>query len=155
MSDSPATTPAPGLESGGLEAVTASSDALLGMAALGKTAAALALVVAIIVLCSYLVKRWGPSRGLTGGRLRVVGSTAIGNRERVVIVEVEDTWLVLGVGGGQVNKLHELAAPDEAAVPQPSPHPETEGFASRFALALKHNASQTLGKRRARSRGQP
>lgn len=154
MSDSPTTT-ASSLESSALEAVTASSDALLGMAALGKTAASLALVVAIIVLCSYLVKRWGPSRGLTGGRLKVVGSTAVGNRERVVIVEVEDTWLVLGVGGGQVNKLHELAVPDESEALQPPPYSEAEGFASRFAQALKHNASQTLAKGRYRSRGQP
>ncbi len=40
-----------------LEALSG-GDALIGMAALGKTAAALALVIAIILLCTSLLKRW-------------------------------------------------------------------------------------------------
>ncbi len=71
-------------------------DALVGMAALGKTAAALALVIAIILVCTSLLKRWQQHRFDQGARLRIVGTTAVGNRERVVVVEVEDTWLVLG-----------------------------------------------------------
>ncbi|GGX78059.1 hypothetical protein GCM10007160_01610 [Litchfieldella qijiaojingensis] len=150
MSDSPSTTPAPG---NGLDAMAGGSDALMGMAALGKTAMALALVIAIIVLCSYLVKRWGPSRHLHGSRLQVIGSTAVGSRERVVIVEVEDTWLVLGVGGGQISKLHELKAPLERASQQPA-HPEAEGFAGRFAQALRHNVAHAVGNRKQPPRGE-
>lgn len=147
-------TPTASSETSGLEAMTSSSDALMGMAALGKTAAALALVIAIIVLCSYLVKRWGPSRHLHRSHLKVVGSTAVGNRERVVIVEVEETWLVLGVGGGQVNKLHELEAPLERE-PQPSVvHSEAEGFAARFAQALRHNVAHTVGNRKQPPQGE-
>ncbi|GEK74410.1 MULTISPECIES: flagellar biosynthetic protein FliO [Halomonas] len=113
-------------------------EALIGMATLGKTAAALALVLAIIVACSLLLRRLnGGGRG-QGQRPRLVGSTSIGQRERVVIVEVEGTWLVLGVGGGQVNKLHELPAPESpATAPAFS---EDDGFAARFAKALRHNA---------------
>lgn len=124
-----------------LDTAAASGDALLGMAAMGKTAAALALVVGIILLCSYLVKRLGPGRHLQHQRLKVVGSTAVGGRERVVIVEVEDTWLVLGVANGQVNKLHELPAPDEPTEPPPASfQAQGTSFANRFAQALKHNA---------------
>lgn len=138
-------------EASGVEAMASGSDALLGLAALGKTAAALALVVAIIFLCSYLVKRWGPNRGQQSSRLRVVGNTVVGNRERVVIVEVENTWLVLGVGGGQVNKLHEMPAPEEAEVPLSPTGSQNDSFATRFAQALKHNAGQALGKGRGKS----
>lgn len=151
MSNASSTSTA-GAESSGLEAMTSGSDALLGMAALGKTAAALALVVAIIFLCSYLVKRWGPNRSQQSGRLRVVGSTVVGSRERVVIVEVDETWLVLGVAAGQVNKLHEMPAPAEPEVPPSVMTSDTGGFASRFAQALKHNAGQTLGKGRQRGK---
>lgn len=125
----------------GLESLAVGGDALVGMATLGKTAMALALVIAIILVCTVLLRRWGPQKRAAGGHLQVVGSAALGQRERVVIVEVEGTWLVLGVGGGQVNKLHELAAParsrDDASG---GSAPQGERFATRFANALKQNA---------------
>ena len=45
-----------------LEALSG-GDALIGMAALGKTAAALALVIAIILLCTSLLKRCARKTG--------------------------------------------------------------------------------------------
>ena len=116
-----------------------SSDALLGMAALGKTAAALALVIALILLCAVLLRRWGNRHARQGVRLQVVGSTAVGNRERVVIVDVEGTWLVLGVGSGQVSKLHELPAPPEPDTDDDAAKP----FAQRFAQALARQHTPT------------
>jgi flagellar protein FliO/FliZ len=110
-----------------------SSDALIGMAALGKTAAALALVVAIIILCSALLKRWTRQGSHQNVNLNVVASTAVGNRERVVIVDVEGTWLVLGVGNGQISKLHELSAPR----PPSNDNAPSSRFAERFAKALQ------------------
>lgn len=121
---------------------TAGGDALLGMAALGKTAAVLVLIIALILLCGYLLRRLGTHHPRSGLNLKVVASTALGPRERVVVVELEDTWLVLGVGGGQVNKLHELPArrspPGDMARAEP-------GFAGRFAQALKQQAGERFG----------
>ncbi|MDR5866456.1 flagellar biosynthetic protein FliO [Halomonas koreensis] len=118
----------------------AGGEALMGMATLGKTAAALALILAIILGCSLLLRRLGGGGQGRGPRPRVVGSTSIGQRERVVIVEVEDTWLVLGVGSGRVTKLHELPAAEEAKAPAEAPGEPGDGFAARFARALRHNA---------------
>lgn len=133
---------------GSLESVAAGGEALIGMATLGKTAAALALVLVMILVAAALMRRWWLPHQRQGRHLRVVGSTAVGTRERVVIVEVEETWLVLGVGTGQVNKLHELPAPEGAAPPtraagagfQPG-----DSFATRFAKALRHNAGAGRG----------
>jgi flagellar protein FliO/FliZ len=47
----------------------------------------------------------------TQGVVKVVGTTAVGARERVVVVEVDDTWLLLGVGGGNVRLLHSQPKP--------------------------------------------
>lgn len=137
-------------DQGTLDSAIAGGDALLGMAALGKTAAALALVVAVIFLCSYLVKRLHPQGRLHGQHLKVVGSAAVGNRERVVIVDVDGTWLVLGVGGGQVTKLHEREAPPDIPAAVSTTSPDAGNFANRFAQALKHQvfkngAGQTFG----------
>lgn len=115
-----------------------SSDALLGMAALGKTAAALAFVIALILVCTVLLKRFNKRQARHGAHLEVVSSTAVGTRERVVIVELDGTWLVLGVGNGRVNKLHERPAPAQATHSAPPP---ASGFSARFARALRQSGS--------------
>ncbi|MDI5922807.1 flagellar biosynthetic protein FliO [Halomonas sp. LR5S13] len=132
----------------GLDAAVSGGEALIGMATLGKTAAALGLILVIILVAAAVLRRWGLPHQRHGRHLRVVGSTAVGTKERVVIVEVEHTWLVLGVGGGQVSKLHDMPAPDEHPEPSPSGGPGFEAedsFKTRFAKAVRHNAG--LGRR--------
>ena len=70
----------------------------------------LLLILGLFVLAAWLFKRYVPQVGKTGP-VKVVGATMVGPRERVVVVEVENTWLVLGVGGGQVRTLHTLPKP--------------------------------------------
>jgi len=115
----------------------AEGEALLGLAALGKTGLALLLVIGLILLCSWLLRRLNAGQNLAGQPLKVLGSTAVGQRERVVIVEVAGTWLVLGVAPGQISKLHELPAPASAA-PAASALPDGT-FAERLAMAFRHN----------------
>ncbi|MCQ4347292.1 flagellar biosynthetic protein FliO [Pseudomonas stutzeri] len=126
------------------QAAGSGSEALLGMAALGKTGLALLLVIALILLCSWLLRRLASGQRLPGQPLRVLGSTMLGQRERVVIVEVAGTWLVLGVAPGQVSKLHELPAPPAAATaPAGEAPPLDGGFAARLAQAVRHNLRRT------------
>ena len=70
----------------------------------------LMLILGLFVLAAWLLKRYLPQVGKSGP-VKVIGATMVGPRERVVVVEVEDTWLVLGVGGGQVRTLHTLPKP--------------------------------------------
>ena len=72
--------------------------------------ASLLLILGGFVLVAWLVRRWMP-QGAQAGLVRIVGATSVGPRERVVVVEVDDTWLVLGVGGGQVRSLHTMNKP--------------------------------------------
>lgn len=68
----------------------------------------LGAVIALLVGVLWLLKRLSAPRGAAAGLLRVVAGAAVGPRERVVLVEVGDTWLVVGVAPGQVNALHHL-----------------------------------------------
>ncbi|MBA3902874.1 MAG: flagellar biosynthetic protein FliO [Rhodocyclaceae bacterium] len=77
----------------------------------------LGVVIALLVGALWLLKRLSAPRGTAAGLLRVVAGTAVGPRERVVLVEVGDTWLVVGVAPGQVNALHQLPKQDIAAAP--------------------------------------
>lgn len=70
----------------------------------------LLLILGLFVLAAWLAKRYLPQAGQSGP-VKIVSTTMVGAREKVVVVEVEDTWLVLGVGAGQVRTLHTLPKP--------------------------------------------
>lgn len=73
----------------------------------------LLLVLAVIMTIAWLLKRMNIAQHGTGNLLKVVGSIAIGQRERVVMIEVDDTWVLIAVGPGQIRTLHTLPKTDE------------------------------------------
>ncbi len=70
----------------------------------------LTLILGGFIAVAWLARRYLPGMGAQGV-VKVVGTTAVGARERVVVVEVDDTWLLLGVGGGNVRLLHSQPKP--------------------------------------------
>ncbi len=81
-------------------------------AASGLAQAGLGLfaVIALILLLAWLARRAGLVRHGQGGQMKVIGSTMLGARQRLVMVEVGDTCLVLGVSAGEIRTLHTLPA---------------------------------------------
>jgi len=73
----------------------------------------LSLILGGFVAVAWFARRYLPGMGAQGA-VKVVGTTAVGARERVVVVEVDNTWLLLGVGGGNVRLLHTLPKPGQA-----------------------------------------
>lgn len=73
----------------------------------------LVLILGGFVAVAWLSRRYLPGMGAQGA-VKVVGATAVGARERVVVIEVDGTWLLLGVGGGNVRLLHTLPKPADA-----------------------------------------
>lgn len=99
-----------------LAALSASSPVFAagpGVSGVSGMVFSLLLILGLFVLAAWLVKRYLPQVGKPGP-VKVVGSTLLSAREKVVVVEIEDTWLVLGVGGGQVRTLHTLPKPKHA-----------------------------------------
>jgi len=68
----------------------------------------LILVLALVGLVAWLLKRISMPQHGAASLLKVVGGVAVGQRERVVLVEINDTWLILGVAPGQVRTLHTM-----------------------------------------------
>jgi flagellar protein FliO/FliZ len=81
-----------------------------GMAGVSGMVLSLLLILGLFILAAWLARRYLPQIGKPGP-VKVIGTTAVGPRERVVVVEIGDTWLVLGVGGGQVRTLHSQPKP--------------------------------------------
>ena len=81
-------------------------------------------VIALIPLALWTMKRAGVGGAASGGVLRPVANLALGNSQRVAVVEVavgaERHWLVLGVTGERVSQLASYAAPE---LPPQAPAP--------------------------------
>ena len=56
---------------------------------------------AVIAGAAWLLKRAQRVHAATNPLLKTVAALALGPKERVVLVEVDDTWLVLGVAPGR------------------------------------------------------
>nr|MDP2191517.1 flagellar biosynthetic protein FliO [Rhodoferax sp.] len=101
----------------------------------------LALVVALIFLCAWAVRRFGLQQPGSGRLLKVVASAMVGQRERVVVVEIGGSWLVLGVAAGQVRALHTLPAENRSeAVAAPTMNGSTG--AGAFSQKLLESVSK-------------
>jgi flagellar protein FliO/FliZ len=106
----------------------------------------LVVVLALVFACAWVVRRLGlPVTG--GGRqVKVVASAAVGQRERVVVVEVGGECLVLGVAAGSVRHLHTL--PAGALAPQVGQAASApSGFdGALFAQKLRATLAQRMGR---------
>ena len=68
----------------------------------------LLLVLAAVMLVSWILKRIQLPQSGSGNLLKIIGGMAVGQRERVVLLEIGDTWLVVGVAPGRVQTLHSM-----------------------------------------------
>ncbi|MBU9224762.1 flagellar biosynthetic protein FliO [Burkholderia multivorans] len=142
--------------------VVGSAAPSLGVGAVLQTLVGLAVVIGLVFGCAWLARRFGFQPARRGGPLKVVSSVAVGAKESATIVEIGDTWLVLGVAPGNVRLLHTLpagsaavASTDAAAGVAPSGRaaPGTGGlsvngasFGARFRDALAGEAAKRLGR---------
>ncbi len=76
-----------------------------------QVSGALTAIIIFILLAAWVAKRFGftPKTG-SSKEMKVSASCSVGPRERVVIVDVQDARLVLGVTAGQITHLHTLPA---------------------------------------------
>lgn len=100
----------------------------------------LLLVLAAVAATAWLLRRFSLGQNVMGNAVRVVGGVPLGPRERLVLVEVGETWLLLGVAPGQVNALHTMPRPESAA--NAESQPTAAGFPAWLMQAM-HNRSKT------------
>ena len=76
-----------------------------------QVSGALTAIIIFILLAAWVAKRFGftPKTG-SSKEMKVSSSCSVGPRERVVIIDVQDARLVLGVTAGQITHLHTLPA---------------------------------------------
>jgi flagellar protein FliO/FliZ len=88
------------------------------------------MVLVAIVVFAWVMRRLTPGAIGSRGLLRVVGGVMVGPKERVVLLEIGETWLLLGVAASGVSLLHTLPKPPQSVPADP------ESTTPRFANAL-------------------
>ena len=68
----------------------------------------LAIVLGLLALGAWGLKRFSSGYSQQHAIAKIVGSVSVGSRERVVVVEVADQWIVVGVAPGQVHGIATL-----------------------------------------------
>lgn len=122
-----------------LQPVAVTPHPAWGTTGLLQAAFGLALVIASIFLCAWVARRLGLQKANNRGLVNIVASTAIGQRERVVVVDIGGTWLALGVTPGHIHPLHTMPA---QALPTDT-DPPIRQTANAFAQKLR----ESLGKK--------
>ncbi len=111
------------------EPPSVSTPAISTMGALFQGLLGLVIVLAALAVFFWFLRRFSPGQTGAQGVVKVVGGVMLGPRERLLVVEVGETWLLLGVGGGQVNALHTLPRPPGHVPPAPG---APAGFADKL-----------------------
>lgn len=93
---------------------------------LESVSVSLAIVLLVIFLLAWLVRRASPSGfGGAKGQMKVLSVLPLGGKERIMLVDVVGTQMVLGISAAGVNCLHVFAEPVMPAGPASS---QQQGF---------------------------
>lgn len=98
----------------------------------------LLVVLGLLAAALWFLKRMGGGRFAPGSVVKIIGGVSVGNRERVMVVEVADQWIVIGVAPGRVSTLASMPRQD-------TPAAQAAAGAPNFSAWLK----QTIEKRNA------
>lgn len=122
----------------------------LGLTGLFQAVLGLAAVLALVGACAWVARRFGLQAPRLGSAVKLVGGVMLTTKERVVVVEVQGTWLVLGVAPGQVSMLHALPA----ELDELERHDHSEAGVS-FAERLRESVASRFGTKTGPSSGSP
>jgi flagellar protein FliO/FliZ len=86
-------------------AYAADQPALTPAAGLLQIFLGLAAVLGLKGFAAWSFKKIGPAAIGSKLAVKVVGGVSLGNRERVMVIEVADQWIVVGVTSTQINTL--------------------------------------------------
>lgn len=90
----------------------------------------LILVLGLMVAAAWLLKKFNATGAISGGTIKIIGGVAIGNRERIMVVEVADQWIVVGVTASSISALATM--PKQEVTPLPEDQASSNNFSSRL-----------------------
>lgn len=102
-------------------------------------------IILLILAGAWLVKKLGfaPKKFSKDQIIKIKGSSSLGGKERVVVVEVNHECLVLGVTAQSINLLHQYPLQQDFAVSSVQEPLTFQSLLNKKQDAAKHAASMT------------
>ena len=110
----------------------------LGSGYLLQFGVGLLVVLMTVVALVWILRRVGQLQTSCGGSLKTLGGLSLGTRERVVLIQVGTTQLLLGVAPGRIQTLHVLDTPLESSA-SPKEGVSEGQFAGHLTSLLKRD----------------
>ncbi len=98
-----------------------------------KMVLGLLFVLVLIFFLAWLFKRFLGVGLIANAKLRAIAGVSVGQKERVVLVQVGERQILVGVSPGQVNMLHALEKGEEVRL---SDEPNKGMFAEKFKQSI-------------------
>jgi flagellar protein FliO/FliZ len=114
----------------------AAADGSVVASSLLQMLLALTVVLSAIGITAFLLRRLNRFSTPATGAFRILGGLSLGARERVVLLQVGDQQLLLGVAPGRVQTLHVLDKPLALSAPAAASE-----FAERLARLMRRGQS--------------
>ena len=100
--------------------------------AIVETLLGLLLVLAIIVLLAWLIKRTNRFQATANGEMKIIAGLPLGPRERAILLQVGEQQILVGVTAQHVQTLHVLETPINTEQTKRTP----VDFAAKFQQIL-------------------
>ncbi|HWU99165.1 MAG TPA: flagellar biosynthetic protein FliO [Oxalicibacterium sp.] len=102
----------------------------------------LIVVLGLMAALAWVLRRFNSAKGLGHADIRVIGGVSVGNRERVVVVEIADQWIVVGVAPGRVSAVATMQKQDVAIATDSDVAPPAKNFSNWLAQTLEKRNGQ-------------
>jgi len=104
-----------------------------------KVTGGLLLVIVAIFGSAWAYRRYGNMSPVSNDALRVIGGVSMGQKERVVLMQVGEEQILLGVSPGRIQRLHVLEKNIDVNVDQINSRQtvKDKSFSSQLRAELK------------------
>ena len=104
----------------------------------------LLVVILCIVALAWFAKKMNRFHSVTNDSLKIISGISMGSRERIVLLQIGEEQLLVGVSPGRINKLHVLnsSITTSAGVSSNTENrPSDKGFADKLKTMMADAAS--------------
>jgi flagellar protein FliO/FliZ len=85
-----------------------------------KLTLTLFFIVVVIFGIAWVLKRFNLTQQKGSGMIKVIGGMAVGTKDRLMVIEIGEERLLLGLSPGRIEKLHILNRPQTIQNADPS-----------------------------------
>ena len=110
----------------------------LSMPYLLKLTGGLLLVVVVILVFAWLVKKFNLNQQSQNGLIKIIAGLSIGTRDRIVLLQIGEEQILVGLTPGRIEKLHTLSQPLDA----PEAQLASSSFAEKFNRVMGERESK-------------